>query len=327
MNPFSEGVSGLLEIMFAHENLNKLYVFVSSQFGLSSPLSPVYFAAAALICWLWLDRVEKMSWSETRLYLKKHLQAKRTMICSDFLWCMGHFAFLRVPLLWIHGFVFQSTYKSSLWIGLSLDASSTLKAPRWLEGLLATAITMLAIDAAAYLVHRLLHSHPLLWRAHRLHHASTFLTPFTAFRQHPLEALLLASARGLAAGLGLGCLHLLLPQCTAVWTVAGMGLGFFLYMFTVHLHHAPVPVRYPPVLATALMSPHLHHIHHSRAEEHYDVNFGVVFSIWDRMGSTLVDLKLRRDELDFGLSEQARVEEKLCENEEGSGLPVPLTLS
>ena len=37
-----------------------------------------------------------------------------------------------------------------------------------------------------------------------------------------------------------------------------------------------------------LLSPHYHQLHHSVAEKHWDRNFGLGLSIWDRMFGTLV---------------------------------------
>jgi len=175
-------------------------------------------------------------------------------------------------------------------------------APHLLELILSTAVTMLAIDFAAYAMHRAFHAHAGLWWIHRIHHQTEYLTPFSTFRQHPLEPFLLNGARGLAAGISLGALHSFLPNCTPVWTVGGMGIGFFAYMFTVNLHHFPIAIRYPKFLSLLLISPHAHHIHHSLAEHHHGKNFGVVFSFWDRLfGSYRVE-DFGLDELKFGLS-------------------------
>jgi sterol desaturase/sphingolipid hydroxylase (fatty acid hydroxylase superfamily) len=166
-----------------------------------------------------------------------------------------------------------------------------------------TALTMLAIDLAGYGLHRAFHGLPQLWRIHRIHHQSRFLTPLATFRQHPLEPALLNGVRGLAAGLTLGLLHSFLPNCTPVWTIAGMGAGFFAYMFTVNLHHAPIPVRFPRLLSAVLISPHIHHLHHSRAQGHHGKNFGVVFSFWDRVFGSYLDQDVGLDELEFGVED------------------------
>jgi sterol desaturase/sphingolipid hydroxylase (fatty acid hydroxylase superfamily) len=50
-----------------------------------------------------------------------------------------------------------------------------------------------------------------------------------------------------------------------------------------------VPVRYPRWLGRLVLSPHVHHLHHSRAPEHRDCNFGVIFPYWDRLFGTYRD--------------------------------------
>ena len=50
-----------------------------------------------------------------------------------------------------------------------------------------------------------------------------------------------------------------------------------------------------------LVSPAMHQVHHSKAEEHWDRNYGEVFSIWDWMFGSLY-LPQQREDLNFGLS-------------------------
>src|SRR3954452_9601324 len=51
-------------------------------------------------------------------------------------------------------------------------------------------VTILALDGATYLVHRLMHKTPLLWRVHMVHHIDASVDATTGFRQHPVEGLL-----------------------------------------------------------------------------------------------------------------------------------------
>jgi sterol desaturase/sphingolipid hydroxylase (fatty acid hydroxylase superfamily) len=178
-----------------------------------------------------------------------------------------------------------------------------LRAPVAVEGMLATLVTMLAIDFSSYTMHRLLHRVGPLWRLHAVHHAATCLTPFTTYRQHPLEPLLLNGARAVAAAIGLAMFHWVFVQRTPVVTIYGLGAGFFAYMFTVNLHHAPVPLRYPRWLRYALISPHVHHLHHSTDVQHRHCNFGVVFSVWDRAFGSYFERDFATGELRFGLGD------------------------
>ena len=222
---------------------------------------------------------------------------------EDLLWTFFQIIFLQtlleLSLLTMFNWSYRVTFGA---VEARLPEVLTLEAPPWLEAGLAMLVTMLAIDCAAYCLHRAMHAVPALWRLHKVHHSAAFLTPFSAFRQHPLEPLLLKGVRGLAAGIALGLLHAFFPQCTPVWAFSGMGFGFFLYMFTVNLHHAPIPVCYPRILRSWLISPHIHHLHHSQAQRHHDKNFGVVFSLWDQMFSSYLDEEVQLGELVFGLA-------------------------
>jgi sterol desaturase/sphingolipid hydroxylase (fatty acid hydroxylase superfamily) len=267
--------------------------------SLTSPFCPWYLIPAAGLCVFWLMQTQAWSPAQVLGYARRVSWQNRRHLLIDGLWAVFQIGFLRAPVALLHLALFQWSYDTLLNAGG--ERFEFWQGPQAVEALLATVVTMLAIDFAAYLMHRALHSSSALWWIHRIHHQARFLSPLSTLRQHPLEPFLLNGARGLAAGLSLGALHLLFPNCTPVWTIGGMGVGFFLYMFTVNLHHAPIPLRYPMILRCILISPHIHHIHHSRNEAHFGRNFGVVFSIWDRMFGTYLDQDVGLEELEFGL--------------------------
>lgn len=60
-------------------------------------------------------------------------------------------------------------------------------------------VGFLALDEASYLVHRLLHQIPTLWRVHLVHHIDASVDVTTAFRQHPIEGVLRFSFIALTA--------------------------------------------------------------------------------------------------------------------------------
>ena len=51
-------------------------------------------------------------------------------------------------------------------------------------------VSLLSLDLMAYVVHRLLHRIPLLWRVHKIHHADLDYDLTTALRFHPFESIL-----------------------------------------------------------------------------------------------------------------------------------------
>jgi sterol desaturase/sphingolipid hydroxylase (fatty acid hydroxylase superfamily) len=276
--------------------------WLSRAFDAGSIFNPYYLASATAIVLGWLILAERKTARESLALLFERETWLTRPTLTDFLFCVFYMLILRVAVKAVE----DGAFRAMLGLGgkaLAAGSGSRLvfTSSHLIEGVCATAITMLAIDFASYGVHWLLHHSRLLWRIHAIHHSATRLTPFTTYRQHPLEPLLLYGARGLASGLGLAVFYRFFPQQTPVITVAGLGAGFFIYMFTVNLHHAPVPVRYPRWLRAVLVSPHVHHIHHSREKRHHDSNYGVVFSFCDRAFGTYVDEEVGLRELRFGL--------------------------
>ena len=61
-----------------------------------------------------------------------------------------------------------------------------LAVPYWI-GFVAS---LILLDLAIYIQHRLFHAVPVLWRLHRLHHADLDIDVTTGLRFHPIEILL-----------------------------------------------------------------------------------------------------------------------------------------
>lgn len=135
--------------------------------------------------------------------------------------------------------------------------------------------TVLIVSLAQYLFHRAAHAWPLLWRLHRVHHADTAVDLSTTLRNHPLELLCVIpwlSAVALVFGLSA-------PVLTAFQIVA---LGFGLWGHA-NLRLTPATDR---LLRLVVVTPPMHHLHHSVDQRETDSNFGDVFSLWDRLFRT-----------------------------------------
>ena len=156
-------------------------------------------------------------------------------------------------------------------------------------------------DFARYWLHRWLHSSPLLWSFHQVHHSATTLNPFTVFRSHPVEAVLFSLRGALVQGISVATFIFFFGD--KVTLVMVLGASVFTFVFNLlgsNLRHSTVPIAYWNRVEKFFMSPAQHHIHHSYAPEHIDKNFGVVFSIWDLwFGSHCYSDK--DQELSFGL--------------------------
>jgi sterol desaturase/sphingolipid hydroxylase (fatty acid hydroxylase superfamily) len=189
----------------------------------------------------------------------------------------------------------------AVYAALHGTASLGLRLPIALEAAAASAVTVLAYDLATWVAHWLAHRTDLLWRFHAIHHSATELNLFTLYRDHPVDQAFRNVLRGVFTGAALALFHRICPRGTWGVELLGMGVGFLIYMPTVHLHHSAVPIRYPRWLGSVLLSPHLHHLHHSRGSVHGDRNFGVIFPFWDRLFGTLHDERFERGALEFGL--------------------------
>ena len=133
---------------------------------------------------------------------------------------------------------------------------------------------LLLLDFGEYLAHRLEHEIPFLWRLHRTHHSDEIIDTSTALRFHPLEVVFRAFVV-----LGLVVL-------TGVPEQAILLYAYLLLVFDIWQHaNLRMPQSFGP-LRKVIITPDLHCVHHSDAPEHHGCNFGVVFSIWDRLLGT-----------------------------------------
>src|SRR5215472_1752249 len=136
-------------------------------------------------------------------------------------------------------------------------------------------VAFFALDAASYLVHRLMHQTPAFWRFHVVHHMDASVDATTGFRQHPFEGLLRFSFIAAPAWL-LGAP----PASIAIFRL--------LSAVNSALEHANV--RVPRVLdrifVSLLVTPDMHKVHHSRTRTETDSNYANLFSFFDRLFRT-----------------------------------------
>jgi sterol desaturase/sphingolipid hydroxylase (fatty acid hydroxylase superfamily) len=164
------------------------------------------------------------------------------------------------------------------------------------------ALLVLAYDFGTYLTHRLSHRVPLLWAFHRVHHSAEELNPLTVLRKHPVyDALAIAMDVAIVAPIQ-GALLFLWGSGATAPTLVAVNLAFGLFGFAAAtLRHSHIWLSFGP-LNRMLVSPAMHQIHHSRAERHWDRNYGEVFAFWDWMFGSIY-LPAGREELRFGLAE------------------------
>lgn len=162
-----------------------------------------------------------------------------------------------------------------------------------------TLIFLLAYDFGKYIIHRWLHTYPVLWEFHKFHHSAENLNPVTVYRVHPVESILLNSFAGLFSGAVSGVFIFIYPGVT-MCSFLGVNFGIFLFHLYSNLRHSQVWISFPHWLSLIILSPAQHQIHHSCRVEHSHSNFGVIFSFWDYFGNSLY-IPEKKEDLKFGL--------------------------
>ena len=152
-------------------------------------------------------------------------------------------------------------------------------------------VSLVILDLVIYLQHVLMHSLPLLWRIHRVHHTDADFDVTTGSRFHPLE-ILISMLIKFAAIILIG------PPVLAVliFEVVLNAMSMF--------NHGNVRLPKPvdSVLRCFLVTPDMHRIHHSVLVNETNSNFGFNLSLWDRLFGTYKALpKLGHDEMTIGL--------------------------
>jgi len=140
--------------------------------------------------------------------------------------------------------------------------------PLWSRVLLA----VLVVDLLGWLHHLVRHKVQTLWHFHAVHHAQREMNMLTDVRVHPLDRIACQTIQFVP----LFMVDASFPVITS-WVLFHQAWTKFC--------HANVRLGCGP-LRYLLVTPQSHRIHHSFAERHTDRNFGVVFSIWDRMFGT-----------------------------------------
>jgi sterol desaturase/sphingolipid hydroxylase (fatty acid hydroxylase superfamily) len=140
---------------------------------------------------------------------------------------------------------------------------------------LVVVLSVLLMDLARYVQHRLMHRLPGLWRIHRVHHADPDLDVTSSLRFHPIETLIgvLTDALIIIA-LGVPAVVVVLHRTARVCAST-----------IVHGN-----VRVPPAmegwLRLVLVTPDMHRIHHSVLEHEQGRNLSGGLSWWDYLFGT-----------------------------------------
>jgi sterol desaturase/sphingolipid hydroxylase (fatty acid hydroxylase superfamily) len=140
---------------------------------------------------------------------------------------------------------------------------------------LSVIVAVIVMDLVIYLQHVMMHAIPLLWRLHRVHHADLDYDVTTGARFHTLEIIVSALIK-FAAILLLG------PPLISVIIFE------VLLNATSMFNHGNIklPRSVDRFLRYFLVTPDMHRVHHSIAENEANSNFGFNLSWWDFLFGT-----------------------------------------
>jgi len=151
--------------------------------------------------------------------------------------------------------------------------------------------TVLVLDLAIYIWHRLNHEIPFLWRFHRVHHTDLNIDISSAARFHFGEVI----------GSAIITYTLMFLLGATIMEIRLFQVFLFLMAQFDHCNIKLNP-KFEKFLWLIVVPPAMHRIHHSNIKNHTDSNYGTIFSFWDRMfGTFLYDVD--QDKIVFGLKE------------------------
>lgn len=165
-----------------------------------------------------------------------------------------------------------------------------------------TTALFLGGELGVYVGHLMLHKVPLLWALHRVHHSAESLTPFTRFRDHPLDLVFFFVTRSVGVGVVAGSALFLTGTRL---DPAAMGIIATIGLFTPFgpdlWRHCHIPISFG-WLNRIFNAPVMHQIHHSAELRHRDKNLGGDLMIFDWLFGTLYVPK-ERETYRWGLND------------------------
>jgi sterol desaturase/sphingolipid hydroxylase (fatty acid hydroxylase superfamily) len=169
-----------------------------------------------------------------------------------------------------------------------------------------TLTMLLAYDLSYYIYHYAQHKVPLMWELHKVHHSAEVLVGVTKDRVHPLDDLMNRMWDGVIPGIcfGIWTLMALDPVEVTIFGINVYVIRNILMMDFVRHTHFKISFG---ALDNVILSPHWHQLHHSANPKHYDKNFGLLFSFWDRMFGTACAPEPNED-FKFGLMDKDHAE-------------------
>lgn len=289
---------------------DRIWDAVAAKLTVPNVLALLLLLAIAVGCALvtYLRTTERASPRDFLAFAFPHEVLTHPSAKADFLFWISKKAL--VPLLFLPAglfFVALVGYatRTVLMTVLGIDKVDTAPAGPLLI-VVFTATMLVAYDLSYYLYHVAQHRIPILWELHKVHHSAEVMVGVTKDRVHPLDELMNRVWDGLIPGICFGIWSLVALDPVEV-TVFGINVyvmrNILMMDFVRHTH---LPISFG-VVDHLVISPHYHQLHHSTAKKHWDKNFGLMFSVWDRMFGTLAAPE-PKETFKFGLIERDRNE-------------------
>lgn len=157
--------------------------------------------------------------------------------------------------------------------------------PLWAYAILGLMVLDLV---GAYFVHWVEHKVKWMWMFHLIHHSDTNIDTTSANRHHPGESVF----------------RFIFTTLAVLITGAPMWMVFMYQSISVVLsqfNHANIglPKWLDNVISYVIVTPDMHHVHHHYTQPYTDSNYGNIFSIWDRVFGTYMDLE--RSQIKYGI--------------------------
>ena len=153
------------------------------------------------------------------------------------------------------------------------------------------ALCIVMTDFGYYWMHRLLHQE-MLWRVHKWHHSPTYMYWLAGCRATIPQQFLVGVPYILTVPILYGA-----PW----WIYTALIIVDYLGVDWMHLN-VRLGARW---LEWIIVTPRYHNIHHSSDPNHYNSNFGNMFTVWDRLFGTYVDPDNHNPEtIAFGIDEK-----------------------
>ena len=230
------------------------------------PLKPVIAKGASVFLSPWLYLLMAVVFLAEKVFPADRTQQFFSVgMIQDFL---GWFVFGGVIRVVIVGVLVKGIY----WFGHSFLGGLRIEAVETWPIVIVTLLAVLVGDFLNWFHHYIRHKIKVFWLFHTIHHSQKQMNMFTDLRVHLIEYVI---AKPIT----------LLPLF-----VLGLDIEIAFWLTLVlesyaRIYHSNLRTNFGP-LRYVLVTPQSHRVHHSCLPEHFDKNFAVIFSFWDRMFGT-----------------------------------------